>query len=147
MLNEDILDFFGDSIALGEAEAAQRVEIERREHVYRGGRPPLTAKDRTVILADDGAATGATMCAAVRAVRKLEARKIVVALPVASRSAYEMLRREADEVICISTPPTFYAVGQWYHDFTQTTDEEVTDLLARADALISRTADLENRPS
>jgi putative phosphoribosyl transferase len=88
-----------------------------------------------VILVDDGAATGASMRAAVRAARKLEAKKIVVALPVAATETYHMLRKEADEVICISTPISFYAVGQWYEDFTQTTDEEVTNLLARANTL------------
>jgi len=139
VLNEDILDFFGDSISLEEAETAQCAEIERRERVYRGGRPPITVKGQTVILVDDGAATGATMLAAVRAARKLEAKKVVVALPVASTSAYEMLSREADEVICISVPPGFYAVGQWYIDFAQTTDEEVQDLLARAGRLAAQT--------
>jgi predicted phosphoribosyltransferase len=109
-----------------------RIELDRRERTYRGGRPPLVAKDRTVILVDDGAATGATMRAAVQATRKLEAKSVVVALPVASTEAYELLRKEADEVICMGTPISFSAVGQWYQEFTQTTDEEVADLLARA---------------
>lgn len=132
VINESLLAWFEDPQAIERIEAAERIELERRERAYRGGRPPLTARGRTVILVDDGAATGATMRAAVRATRKLAAKKIVVALPVASTDAYQMLCREADEVICISTPATFYAVGQWYEEFTQTTDEEVTDLLARA---------------
>jgi predicted phosphoribosyltransferase len=135
VVNEDIVAWFKDPDVIERAEAEERIELERRERVYRGGRPPLDAKDQTVILVDDGAATGATMCAAVRAVRKLGAKKIVVALPVASADAFQMLRREADEVICISTPFPFYAVGQWYADFSQTTDQEVKDLLARADDL------------
>jgi predicted phosphoribosyltransferase len=134
VINEGLLAWFEDTRAIERIVAAERIELERRERAYRGGRPPLDARGRTVILADDGAATGATMRAAVHATRKLEAKKIVVALPVASTDAYQMLRREADEVICISTPFTFYAVGQWYEEFTQTTDREVTGLLARADA-------------
>lgn len=137
VINEGILAWFRDSKAIERAEALERIELERRERAYRGGRPPLTAKGRTVILVDDGAATGATMRAAVRAARKLEARRVVVALPVASTEAHQMLRREADEVICIGTPIGFYAVGQWYAEFAQTTDDEVTDLLARADTLAS----------
>lgn len=132
VINEGILAWFKESKAIEHAAAAERVELDRRERTYRGGRPPLAAKDHTVILVDDGAATGATMCAAVRAVRKLEAQKIVVALPVASTEAHQLLRREADEVICIATPLAFYAVGQFYEEFTQTTDEDVADLLARA---------------
>lgn len=132
VINEGVLAWFRDQNAIERAEAKERIELERRERTYRGGRPPLVAKDRTVILVDDGAATGATMRAAVQATRKLEAKSVVVALPVASTEAYELLRKEADEVICMATPISFYAVGQWYQEFTQTTDEEVADLLARA---------------
>lgn len=135
VFNEGVRAWFDDE-AIERVEAAQRIELERRERVYRGGLPPLHARGRTVILVDDGAATGATMLAAVRAIRQLKAKKIVVALPVASVDAYEMLCKEADEVICISTPLEFYAVGQWYEDFTQTTDKDVTELLARANAFI-----------
>lgn len=112
--------------------AAERDELKRREQVYRDGRPAQAVKDRTVILADDGAATGSSMQAAVRAVRKLGAREIIVALPVASDSACDKLREEADRLVCIRIPASFAAVGQWYENFTQTTDEEVRDLLARA---------------
>lgn len=134
VINEGALAWFRDSEAIERAAAAEHVELERREVAYRGARPPLNAKDRVVILVDDGAATGATMLAAIRAARKLDAKKVVVAVPVASIDACRMLAEEADEMICVSTPRFFYAVGQWYKEFTQTTDEEVTRLLTRARA-------------
>ncbi|HEX2492379.1 MAG TPA: phosphoribosyltransferase family protein, partial [Steroidobacter sp.] len=102
------------------------------ERAYRGDRPPIDLHQRTVILIDDGAATGASMLAAVRAARKLGARKVVVGLPVSSREAYRNLRKEADDVVCVNLPPSFAAVGYWYEDFGQTADEEVTSLLERA---------------
>lgn len=132
VINESVLAWFRDPSAIKRAEATERVELERREKVYRGARPPLTAKDRVVILVDDGAATGASMLAAVRAARRLDAKKVIVALPVASIDAHRMLAKEADEVICVSTPRAFYAVGQWYEEFSQTSDAEVTELLSRA---------------
>ena len=140
VINEGVLAWFRDPEAIERAETAARVELERREKAYRGARSPLNAKDRVVILVDDGAATGATMLAAVRAARKLDANKVVVALPVASTDAYRMLAEEADEVICVSTPLSFFAVGQWYEEFTQTTDEEVTRLLTRAQPRAKREA-------
>jgi predicted phosphoribosyltransferase len=90
-----------------------------------------------LLLVDDGAATGSSMLAAVRAARKLGADRVVVALPVASTEAHKKLREEADEVVCVSTPIYFYAVGQWYQESAQTTDDEVTELLARAKDLLS----------
>lgn len=115
-------------------ERRQRVELERRETAYRGTRPPLSAKDQIVILVDDGAATGASMLAAVRAVRRLQAKKVIVALPAASIEAHQSLVQEADEVVCLGTPMSFHAVGKWYVDFSQTSDAEVTELLARTEA-------------
>lgn len=112
--------------------AAQRRELERREHRYRRGRPAPPLKDRTVMLVDDGIATGATMTAAVRAARRAGARRVVVAAPVSSVEALAQLEREADEVVVLEAPVGFTAVGQWYHDFGQTEDEEVIDLLSRA---------------
>jgi putative phosphoribosyl transferase len=144
VINEGVLAWFKEQNAIERAEARERIELDRRERTYRGGRPPLVAKDRTVILVDDGAATGATMRAAVQATRKLQAKSVVVALPVASTEAYELLRKEADEVICMGTPMSFYAVGQWYQEFTQTTDEEVADLLARASTFALDTKHPEN---
>jgi putative phosphoribosyl transferase len=117
-----------------ELAAAQRHELERRERRYRGGRPALDLKDRTVVLVDDGIATGSTMTAAVRAARLAGAGRIVVAAPVASTEALVRVEREADEAIVLHAPYGFMAVGEWYLDFAQTQDEEVLDLLARAAA-------------
>ena len=114
-----------DAVAAREAQ-----ELARRERLYRGGRPPLDVRGRTVILVDDGLATGATMQAAVKAVRQQRPARLVVAVPIAPPETCEELRTEADEVICAVTPEPFHAVGLWYQDFSQTTDEEVRDLLA-----------------
>src|ERR1700736_3909585 len=112
--------------------AQEEKELVRRERLYRGGRPFPDLSGRTVILVDDGLATGATMQAAVEALRQRQPARIVVAVPTASPDVCEELRTKADEVICAVTPQPFYAVGFWYEDFSQTTDEEVRDLLARA---------------
>ena len=132
VINEGALRWFRDSPAFEDEVAAERAELHRRERVYRDDRPAQAVKDRTVVLVDDGAATGSSMQAAVRAVRKLGAREIIVALPVASDSACDKLREEADQVVCIRIPAFFAAVGQWYENFDQTSDAEVRDLLARA---------------
>jgi putative phosphoribosyl transferase len=105
-------------------------ELRRREAAYRDGRPLPNLKGKTVILVDDGLATGASMQAAARAVRRHEPARIVIAVPVASRATCDRFRDEVDEVVCAVTPAPFYAVGNWYEDFSQTTDEEVRDLLA-----------------
>jgi putative phosphoribosyl transferase len=112
--------------------AREQREIEHRERLYREGRAPLPIADRAVILVDDGLATGATMLAAVRAVKQRNPKRIVVAVPVASTTACKEFRRHVDEVVCLQTPEPFYAVGAWYQDFSQTTDEEVRELLDRA---------------
>jgi erythromycin esterase-like protein/predicted phosphoribosyltransferase len=106
-------------------------ELKRREALYRGGRPPPDLRGRTVILVDDGLATGASMQAAVQALRQLQPARIVVAVPTAAPDTCEALRSQVDEVICAITPEPFHAVGLWYQDFTQTSDSEVRDLLAR----------------
>ena len=109
----------------------EQIELERRELVYREGRPPVDLRDRVVVMVDDGLATGATMTAAVRAVRMKEPERLVVAVPVASREARKELRVVADEVICARVPHSFQAVGCWYEDFEQVTDDEVCQLLSR----------------
>ncbi|HEY2539540.1 MAG TPA: phosphoribosyltransferase [Stellaceae bacterium] len=111
-------------------EAEEREELGRRERAYRGGRPPLDVRGRTVILIDDGLATGATMRAAVSALRQLGPARIIVAVPTASPETCDELKAEVDEIVCAIAPVPFHAVGYWYEDFTQTTDEEVRDLLA-----------------
>jgi predicted phosphoribosyltransferase len=107
-------------------------ELARRERLYRGDRPPPDVRGKTVILVDDGLATGATMLAAVKALREQHPERIVVAVPVASPDTCELLREEVDEVVCAVTPEPFYAVGLWYQDFSQTSDEEVRELLAQS---------------
>ncbi|HYV41766.1 MAG TPA: phosphoribosyltransferase family protein, partial [Thermoanaerobaculia bacterium] len=108
---------------------AERRELDRREIAYRADRPPLDVKGRTVILVDDGLATGSSMRAAVAALRPLSPARIVVAVPVAPRSTVLSLERVADEVVCLEMPEPFLAVGMFYEDFEQTTDEQVRDLL------------------
>jgi predicted phosphoribosyltransferase len=112
-------------------DAKERRELERRERVYRGERPPPALAGRVVVLVDDGLATGATMLAAVRAVREQRPARVVVAVPVADPDVCERLGSVADEVVCVSTPRPMMAVGAWYEDFSQISDEEVRELLAR----------------
>jgi putative phosphoribosyl transferase len=112
--------------------ARERAELQRRERRYRGDRPPLDVRGRTVILVDDGLATGATMRAAVAATRQLGPHAVVVAVPVAPPDTIAALREMADDVVCPATPEPFYAVGLWYRDFRQVGDQEVTMLLDRA---------------
>jgi putative phosphoribosyl transferase len=109
-------------------------ELQRRERAYRGDRAPPDVRGRTVILVDDGLATGSSMRAAVAALRRLGPARIVVAVPVGAAETCAELQAEADEAVCAHTPRPFFAVGQWYEDFSQTTDEEVRDLLAQAAA-------------
>jgi putative phosphoribosyl transferase len=110
----------------------EQQELERRERLYRGNRPAPTIEGRTVIIVDDGLATGSTMKAAVEAVRQQNPARLIVAVPTAPVETCEQLRRNADEVVCAITPEPFFAVGGSYADFSQTTDEEVRDLIERA---------------
>ncbi|MCR4339507.1 MAG: phosphoribosyltransferase [Gemmatimonadaceae bacterium] len=110
----------------------EEIELERRQKQYRGDRPLPDIAGRTVILVDDGLATGSSMRVAVAALREEHPRKIVVAVPIAPEETCEMLRGAADEVVCALTPEPFYAVGLWYRDFSQTSDEEVHDLIERS---------------
>lgn len=112
--------------------ARGKLELERRERLYRGGRPLHAISDQTAILVDDGMATGSTMRAATKALCLHRPSKVVVAVPVAPTSACESLRAFADEVICVAQPEPFQSVGEWYEDFGQVTDDEVRDLLELA---------------
>ncbi len=133
VLNDDVVRGLRISDAVVDAvTAAQQRELERREHLYRSDRPILDVRNRTVILIDDGLATGSTMRAAITALRQRQPARIIVAIPTAPPTACEALRAEADEVTCIMTPEPFYGVGFWYEDFSQTSDEEVRSLLQRA---------------
>lgn len=133
VLNEEVVRGLSIPEAVIDTVAARESEeLARRERLYRGDRPALDVRGRTAILVDDGLATGSTMRAAVAALRLQGPARIVVAVPVGAETTCQMLRGEADEVVCLETPEPFYAVGLWYEDFSQTTDEEVRDLLARA---------------
>jgi putative phosphoribosyl transferase len=112
--------------------AAEQLEIERRERSYREGRPAPRLEGKIVILIDDGLATGSTMRAAARAVRTQRPARTIIAVPLSASVTVELLRGDADEMVCLTTPEPFFAVGQWYEDFDQTSDREVQDLLARA---------------
>jgi predicted phosphoribosyltransferase len=109
-------------------------ELERRERAYRGGAAPLAVANRTVILVDDGVATGATMHAAVLATRRLQPQRIIVAAPTAASDSVERLEKVADQVVVLETPEPYYAVGAWYSEFPQLRDEEVVACLAAASA-------------
>jgi predicted phosphoribosyltransferase len=113
--------------------ARERMELERREKAYRGDRRPVDVARKTAIVVDDGLATGATMRAAIAALRHLHPARVVVAVPVAARAVCEQLGHEADDVVCLWTPADLDCVGQWYEDFTQTSDAEVCELLRRAE--------------
>ena len=126
VLNEDVLRYVPLSErAIETAAAREQQELERRERSYRGARTPLDVAGKTVIVVDDGLATGSTMLAAVRALRQMQAVRVVVAVPVGATQSCDKLRSEADILICLRMPEPFDAVGLWYDDFTQTTDEEV----------------------
>jgi predicted phosphoribosyltransferase len=136
VLNENVIRRLGipNEVVETVAEEEER-ELERREREYRDGRPPIEIRGRTVILVDDGLATGSSMRVAVLALRKKNPAQIIVAVPVAAPATCAEFESEVDQVICAVTPEPFWAVGQWYTDFSQTSDEEVRDLLRRAASL------------
>ena len=134
IINEEVVRGLGiteDHIAAVAAD--EKGELERRDREYRGGRASPVLEGRIVILVDDGLATGSTMRAAAMVVQAQEPARVIVAAPVAAPDTCEAFREEVDEVVCVLTPDPFHAVGLWYEDFSQTSDEEVHDLLARAE--------------
>ena len=133
VLNEDVID----SLRISKEDVArvaerEGLELTRREQLYRGERPFPNMEGRTVILVDDGLATGASMRAAVAALRQKKPDRIAVAVPVAAPEVCAEFRREVDKIICLETPQPFYGVGMWYGAFPQTSDEEVRELLGRS---------------
>ena len=132
LVNHDVVDALGiPPEAIDRVAQREQIELERRERLYRGAAPLVSLKDKTIVLVDDGLATGATMRAAVTAVRRQQPARIIVAVPVGAASTCDELARDADEVICLRSPDPFVAVGLWYRDFTPTSDSEVRTLLAR----------------
>jgi len=130
VLNQDILSHLNISNEYIETEAQrQNKELRRQENYYRNGRPALALRNKTVILIDDGLATGASMRAAISALRQQHPKRIIVAVPVASVASCAELKKEVEEIICEKTPEPFFSVGMWYDDFSQTSDEDVRDLL------------------
>lgn len=133
ILNEEVVRGLRISEAeIASAVAEQQAELQRREELFRGVRPPVSIQDKIVILVDDGIATGSSMLAAIDALRSLHPRKIVVATPVAPSSAETRIKEVADEFVCVLIPEWFFAIGEFYRSFRQTEDEEVRDLLDRA---------------
>lgn len=139
VMNDDVVDMLRiGSEAIEAVARREQAELARRQRAYRGDQPPPLLRDKCVILIDDGIATGATIRSAVKAVRAQAPARIVVAAPVAPMQTVHVLKREADEVVCLATPEPFTAIGCCYQSFAQTSDAEVKDLLARAAAFVPR---------
>jgi predicted phosphoribosyltransferase len=130
VVNSDVVRSLGiPAHTLDEVAAKEQVELARRERLYRGARPRIEVRGRTVVLIDDGLATGSTLKAAVKALKQQAPARLVVAVPVAPPASCAELRADADDVVCLETPEDFMAVGSFYDDFSQTSDEEVQELL------------------
>jgi putative phosphoribosyl transferase len=133
VISDDVVRALGlPDRAIATVAAQEEHELQRRERLYRGDRPPPDVRGKTVILVDDGLATGSTMRAAIAALKAQGPERLVVAVPVAAPETCEAIQREVDEVVCALAPEPFLAVGQWYQDFSQISDEEVRELLRRA---------------
>lgn len=134
VLNESVIEYLHISKeAIATETRKEKEELKRRERVYRSGRDPVNVANRTVLLIDDGIATGSTIKAAIAALKKQKAGKIIVGVPVAPSSTIEELKKEVDDLVCISTPDLFMAISVWYDEFPQTTDEQVRELLKKAE--------------
>ncbi|WP_026103576.1 phosphoribosyltransferase [Pseudanabaena sp. PCC 6802] len=132
VLNYDVVSWLGISGKTIDGVAAKELrELQRRDRAYRGDRPSPDVRDRTVILVDDGLATGSTMRAAITVLKSQQPQQIIVAVPVAPLETCNELQAEVDKLVCLITPEPFYAIGLWYEDFAQTTDDEVRKLLAK----------------
>lgn len=141
VLNPDVIETLGIPRAVVEAVAAhEQIELERREWTYRQGAPAPAMRGKTVILVDDGIATGSTMRAALAAVREQQPDHIVVAAPTMARETRDFLRSSADAVVAVIAPERFRGVGEWYEDFSQTTDEEVRESLVEARTFLAKTS-------
>jgi predicted phosphoribosyltransferase len=140
VLNDDVVTALGIDLAtIDRVTANERLELDRRAAAYRAGRHDLSVTGRTVIVVDDGLATGSTMLVAVRALRMQQPARIVVGVPVASPAVCDEIGREVDQIICLMTPVAFRAVGLWYEDFSETTDADVRHLLRIAgDSVVKR---------
>src|SRR4051812_23541073 len=144
VINADVVDYLRIPARVVDAVVDTELrELERRERLYRGARAEPDVSGKTVILVDDGLATGSTMRAAVEALRQQNPARIVVAVPVSAPQTCDAYRMGVDEIICVQTPEPFRGVGMWYRDFSQTTDEEVREILTRSESL--NTNDLEDR--
>src|SRR5260221_599084 len=136
VLNGEVVDSLRISDEVIDAVAArEEKELVRRERAYRGQRNRIEVEGRIVVLVDDGIATGSTMRAAVNALRQQQPKRVIVAVPTAAASTYREFQNEADEMVAVMAPELFYGVGQWYEDFSQTTDQEVRQLLDQAERL------------
>jgi putative phosphoribosyl transferase len=141
VVNDDVVTWYRiPDAVIDDVARTEQAELERREHAYREGRSPVELRGRVVLLIDDGLATGSSMKAAVQAVRAREPSRVVVAVPVGAPETCRELGRIADEIICARTPEHFAAVGQWYRDFSQTTDDEVRILLHGASEAVSKSS-------
>jgi len=146
-VNPEVVAYGVPRAVIEEVAARERLELERRERVFRAGRAPHELAGRVAIVVDDGLATGSTMRAAVRAMRALRPARVVVAVPVGSQASCDELRELADEVVCTRTPDPLHAVGLWYEDFEQTPDDEVVGLLDLAARELARASPREDRES